>query len=180
MTGVQTCALPICREPRADSRELTAESREPTWADELRLELDAAWHGPRGSFLSRLLTAAIDAVTVILIAVAVAWVADQDRPATIASVALAYFCLATPLFGESPAKWIIARYRSILDALAAGPAAVAAVWKRGSDAISHVAGSADAGGTDESANASEERPWFSDARRIGPAPRLRVRFKVSR
>jgi hypothetical protein len=125
------------------------------------------------------LTAAIDAATVILAAVALAWVADEDRPATIATVALTYFCLATPLFGGSPAKWIIGRRRSIVSTLMKGPAAVAAGWSRGRDAISHVVGSA-AVGTDEPAEAPEDRPWISDARRVGPAPRLRVRFKVSR
>ena len=141
---------------------------------DIRLELDTAWHGPRWSVLSRLLIAAIDAGIVILVAVAVAWVADQDRPAAIATVALAYFCLVTPLFGESPMKWIIARRRSIVDALMAGPAAVAALWKRGSDVISHVAG------TDEPVEEPDTHRWISDARRVGPSPRLRVRFKVSR
>ena len=145
---------------------------------DFRLELDARWHGPRWSVLKRLLTAAIDAGMVILVAVAGAWMADQDRLAAIATVALAYFCLATPLFGESPMKWMIARRRSILNALMAGPAAVASAWKRGSDAISRVVGNA--GGTDEPVEEPATPRWISDARRVGPAPRLRVRFKASR
>lgn len=61
--------------------------------------------------------APIDAGAVILVAGALAWVAGMDRPATTAIVALAYFSLATALFGESPAKRAMSRRRSILDAL---------------------------------------------------------------
>jgi hypothetical protein len=83
------------------------------------------------------LTGAVDAAAVILVAIALAWVADEDRPATIATVALTYFCLATPLFGGSPAKWLIGRHRSIVSVLMKGPAAVAAAWNSSRDAISH-------------------------------------------
>jgi transcriptional regulator with XRE-family HTH domain len=151
----------------------------PDWASELRLELDAAWHGPRSSIRSRVLTGAVDAAAVILVAIALAWVADEDRPATIATVALTYFCLATPLFGGSPAQWLIGRRRSIREALAKGPAAVIAVWRRSTAAISRVVDGAE-GGTNEPADGPETRPWISDARRVGPEPRLRVRFKLSR
>ena len=105
--------------------------------------LDAAWHGPRASVLSRLLAALIDAGAVILLATALAWVAGMDWPATTAIVALAYFSLATALFAESPAKWALSRGRFIFDALTQGPAAIAAAWRHGVDTISHVLPSAD-------------------------------------
>lgn len=126
----------------------------------LRLAFDTAWHGPRTSVLSRLLVVPIDAGAVILIAVALAWWADLDRATTTTIVALAYFSLATVLVGESPAKWIMSRRRSILDTLTQGPAAVAAAWRRSADAISHLVGSTDA---------------------VAPEPpqRLRVRVKLS-
>ena len=162
------------QESAVSKQESKLSNQESEPAADVRLALDTKWHGPRWSVLSRLLMAAIDAGIVLLVAVAAAWVAGQDRPAAIATVALAYFCLVTPLFGESPAKWIIARRRSIVDALMAGPAAVAALWKRGSDVISHVAG------TDEPVEEPDTHRWISDARRVGPSPRLRVRFKVSR
>jgi Helix-turn-helix domain len=129
-------------------------------ASDLRLAFDTAWHGPRASVLSRLLAVLIDAGTVTLLAVAIAWMAGMDRPTTAAIVALVYFSLATALFGESPAKWAISRRRSIIDALTHGTAVVAAAWRRSADAISSVLGSA---GT------------------VTPEPpqRLRVRVKMS-
>lgn len=170
------------QEPAARSQEAvpgTDIRLESVPGTNIRLELDAAWHGPRWSVLSRLLTAAIDAATVILAALAAARVANEDWPTAIATVALAYFCLATPLIGASPATWIIARRQSILDALMMGPMAAAAALRRGSDVIAHVVGSA-GGGTAEAVEGPESPAWISDARRVGPSPRLRVRFKVSR
>lgn len=146
-------------------------------AHDVRLVLDAAWHGPRASVLSRLLAALVDAGAVILVAAAVAWVAGMDRPATTAIVALAYFSLATSLVGESPAKWAMSRGRSILDTLRQGPAAIAAAWRRGTGEISHLFGSPDSG-TPEPVEEPEMRPWITDARRVGPAPRLRVRLRL--
>jgi len=140
--------------------------------DEARLVLDAAWHGPRASVRTRLLAALIDAGTVILAAAALAWVAGMDRPATTAIVALAYFSLATALFGKSPAKWVMSNRRSIVDALAQGGSGIAAAWRRGAGLL----GSA---GTAEPVEQPEMRPWITDAHRVGPAPRLRVRIKVS-
>ena len=110
----------------------------------LRLSFDTTWHGPRAHVLSRLLALLIDALTVTLVAVAFAWVRDMDRPTTIAIAALAYFSLATAVFGETPATWVLARRRSIIDAITQGPAAVAAAWSRSADSISHVLGSTDA------------------------------------
>ena len=77
-------------------------------AADVRLMLDAAWHGPRPSVLSRLIAPPIDAGAVILMAVGLAWVAGMDRSAATAIVALAYFSVATALVGESPAKWALA------------------------------------------------------------------------
>jgi hypothetical protein len=112
-------------------------------ASDLRLAFDTAWHGPRTSVLSRLLAVLIDAGTVTLLAVAIAWLAGRDRPTTAAIVALVYFSLATVLFGESPAKWAMSRRRSIIDAITHGTAAVAAAWRGSADAITSVLGSAE-------------------------------------
>ncbi|MEO8679875.1 MAG: helix-turn-helix domain-containing protein [Vicinamibacterales bacterium] len=163
----------------AERTEATGAANEAHQANDVRLELDAAWHGRRGSVLSRLLAAGIDAGAVILVAAALAWVAGVDQAATTAIVALAYFSLATTLVGESPAKWAMSRRRSIVQALAQGPAAIVAVWRRGGDAMPHVFGSAD-DGTPERMDEPELRAWITDARRVGPAParRLRVRVKV--
>lgn len=169
--------------PDDEGAELTKAARaanEANQANDVRLVLDAAWHGPRASALSRLLAALIDAGAVILAAAALAWVAGMDRPATTAFGALAYFSLATALVGASPAKWAMSRRPSILDALTQGPAAIAAAWRRGADAISHVFGSDD-GAMPEPVEEPEMRTWITDARRVGPAPspRLRVRIKLS-
>lgn len=176
---VRMIGLPVaeaCEEfvrlfPEGEGGELTKV------AGDVRLVLDAAWHGPRASVLSRLRAALIDAGGVILVAAALAWVAGMDRPATTAIVALAYFSLATALVGESPAKWAMSRSRPILDTLRQSPAAMAAAWRRGAGAISHVFGSADSG-MPEPVEEPEMRPWITDARRVGPAPRLRVRIRV--
>ena len=137
------------------------------------LVLDAAWHGPPASVLSRLLAALIDGGAVILVAAALAWVAGTGRPATIAIVSLAYLSLATALIGESPAKWAMARSRAILEAVPQGTAALAGAWRRVADQF----GTPD-GGTPELGEEPEMRPWITDARRVA-APRLRVRIKVS-
>jgi len=149
-------------------------------AADVRLMLDAAWHGRRASVLSRLLAVPIDAGAVILMALALAGVTGLDRPAATAIVALAYYSLATALVGESPAKWAMSSCRSSVDASMHGRAAVLASWRRVADAISQVFGSADAGAA-EPVEEPERRTWITDARRVGPAPpgRLRVRFKIS-
>ena len=110
----------------------------------LRLAFDTTWHGPRAHVLSRLLALLIDALTVTLVAAAFAWVRDMDRPTAIAIFALAYFSLATAVFGETPATWVLARRRAIIDAMTQGQAAVATAWRRSADSISHVLGSTDA------------------------------------
>jgi hypothetical protein len=155
-----------------------AGATEANQADDVRLVLDPAWHGPPASVLSRLLAVVMDSGAVILVAAAVAWVAGIDRAATTAIVALAYFSLATALFGESPAKLAVSRSRAFLAALPQGPAAIAAAFRQGATAISHVFGSAE-GETPAPVEEPEMRPWITDAHRVGPAPRLRVRIKVS-
>jgi transcriptional regulator with XRE-family HTH domain len=158
----------------AETTTTAGAAHEAIQTDEARLVLDAAWHGPRASVPTRLLAALIDAGTVVFVAAALAWVAGMDRAATTASVALAYFTLATALFGESPAKWVMSNHRSSVDALRQGGSAIAAAWRRGAGVL----GSADAG-TAEPVEQPELRPWITDAHRVGPAPRLRVRIKVS-
>ena len=158
----------------ADLTTAAGAAQEAIQADDARLVLDAAWHGPRASVRTRLLAAVIDAGTVVFVAAALAWVASTDRSATTAIVALAYFSLATALFGKSPAKWVMSKRRSITDALAQGGLGLAAAWRRGAGVL----GSA-GDGTAEPVEQPEMRPWITDAHRVGPAPRLRVRIKVS-
>jgi hypothetical protein len=147
-------------------------------ADDVRLVLDPAWHGPRASVLAKLLAATIDAGAVILVAVALAWVAGMDRPTTIAIVALAYLSIATVLFGESPAKWALSRRRIIVDAMTDGLAAILTASRRGVASISSVFGSAESG-TPQSVDEPDMRTWVTDAHRVGPSSRLRVRIKMS-
>ena len=68
--------------------------------------------------------------------------------------------------------------RSILDAVTIPPA-IATAWRYIADAMSHGLGNSVESAT-ESTDESETRPWISDARRVGPPPRIRVRIKVSR
>jgi hypothetical protein len=98
-------------------------------ADEVRLVLDAEWHGPRAAIRPRLIAASIDAATVVITAIVIAWAGGFGTRATTAMVALAYFFLATIVFGESPAKWIIPRRRPIIDALRRGRDRLTAWWK---------------------------------------------------
>ncbi len=158
-----------------DGRTATSEEV----ASDVRLVLDSAWHGPRSSLLSRLLAAILDASAVVGVAAAIAWMLGTGWPLTAAIAALAYFSLATALLGESPAKWIIARRRAMLDKLRQGPA-IATTWAPGDNAISRLFRSADAGSA-EPGDEDDARPWITDAHRVGPAapPQLRVRIKAS-
>ena len=137
---------------------------EASQAHDVRLELDAAWRGPRTSLVSRLLAALLDALVVVLMASAVVWVAGVDRSATTAGVALAYFSLATALLGQSPARWAMSSHWSIFEAMT--PAAIPALWRSGAEAISQLFGSA--GGSPDTVEAPE----------MPPTP-LRVRIKLS-
>lgn len=121
----------------------------------LRLSLDPEWHGPRTPVLLRLLAASLDAV-VILIAGAISWVAGIDQFATTAILGLAYFSLATAVFGETPASWAISHR----------------------DAIARRFASTIAKARPEPTEEPEAQPWLTDAHRVG-SPRLRVRIKVS-
>jgi transcriptional regulator with XRE-family HTH domain len=154
---------------------VTVEEEQP---NDVRLVLDADWHGPKASVLSRLLAAMIDGGVVTIAAAAIAWLSQTDQLAAMAIVSLTYFSLATALFGESPAKWALARRHKILEVLAQGPAAIATAWRSVADPISHVFGAAI--GAPETVDDPEMRTWISDARRVGPVSpaRLRVRIKV--
>lgn len=177
MIGVpvaETCAEFVRLFPDQGGAELIKAAESATQNDDVRLVLDQAWHGPPAPVLSRLLAALIDGAAVILVAAALAWVAGTDQPATTAILALAYFSLATALFGESPAKWVMSKGPSIFGALTQGPAALAAAWRR----VTDVFGTA-SGDTPQPGEEPEIRPWITDAHRVGPAPRLRVRIKVS-
>ena len=151
---VRTIGLPaaeVCAEfvrLFPDDNRVAGAAAEGPQLDELRLVLDAAWRGPRALVRSRLLTALIDAGIVFVAAAALAWSAGMGRPAATATVALAYFSLATAL-GESPAKWIVSKRRSILNALT------------------------------RSMSAITRRAWITDPRRDErlTSPGLRVHFK---
>jgi hypothetical protein len=125
---------------------------------DVRLVLDAEWHGPRAPVLPRLLIAVSDAMVVAAVS-AVAWLAGADVPWITAIFAVAYFSIATALFGETPASRTMSRRRDILEALTPLRVVVAAFWRGGADAISQGFTAAD--------DAVPE-----------PEPRLRVRIKV--
>ena len=126
---------------------------------DLRLVLDAKWHGPKTAVLRRLAAAVADVTLVAIISGVMMLASGFGAVVTIAAVAVGYFTLGTVLFGESPASWMLAHRDAIVALFAA----------------------ADEPATAEPAPPSaEERPWMSDATRVGPAPppQLRVRFKV--
>jgi transcriptional regulator with XRE-family HTH domain len=141
-------------EPGAEVANTTPAATEPEQDSDLPMALDPEWHGPRASILLKLLAASIDAAIVIVVAAAIAWLAGTDRPTATAICALAYFSLATAVFGESPTKWAIVRREAIWNAFANGEAAA------------------------EPELDPEGSHWISDAHRVGPS-RLRVRIKVS-
>ena len=143
-------------DPGAEVAIATEAVNEANQDTDLAMALDPQWHGPRASILLKLLAASIDAAIVIFAAAAIAWVAGMDRPTTTAVLALAYFSFATAVFGESPAKWTISRREAISSAFAS--------------ALEEAA--------PEPEHETDERPWISDAHRVGPS-RLRVRIKVS-
>jgi hypothetical protein len=185
---VRAIGLPVdetCREfvslfPDEDAKEVAAaepvEGKART--DDLRLALDTAWHGPRTSFLLRLFAAAMDAAIVVLAGLAIAGVTGLDSPAAVTAASLAYLIIGTALLDESPSKYLIARRGVMLEILKQGPAPVAAAWRKGGEAITYLFGDA-GGGAPEPVEEPPVREWISDARRVGPAPRLRVRIKVS-
>ena len=150
----ETCAEFVRLFPDDDRKGVIEPAAPPVEADQssdVRLVLDAAWQGPRGSLLPRLGAAVIDAAVVIGVSTVLAWVGGVAWPVATAIVALAYFCLATVLLGESPAQSLIARNQSRLGVL-----------------------------KPQQTEEPEARTWTTDAHRVGPAPssRLRVRIKV--
>ena len=131
-------------EPGAQLAKAAGESEDGDQESSLRLSFDSAWHGPPTSVLLRLIALLFDALTVTLVATSLSWVRGMDWSMTTAVVALAYFSLATALFGESPAKWALSRRQSLAAGIIHGQASVAATWKRSADSISHLLGTTDA------------------------------------
>ncbi len=166
----ETCAAAVTAAGSTTAAEQTAD---------VRLVFDTTWHGPHAPVRSRLLVALLDAVAVILLSAVMTRVAGINLPAATAIVALAYFTLATALLGESPAHWIRARRRSILDAATEGTTATTTAWRRINDAFSSVFGHSDVG-TREPAEEPAIGAWISDAHRVEPAlsSRLRMRIKI--
>ena len=128
-------------------------------AADMRLEFDAKFHGSRPTVLSRLASAVVDLLIVSMISALMTLLSGFDASVTVAAVTLAYFSLATVLFGESPAQWMIARREAIVAAF------------KNDEAPAN---------EEPQPSAAEARPWMSDATRVGPSPppQLRVRFKV--
>ena len=118
-----------------------------------RLMLDATYEGPRDPYRPRVLAAAIDVLAVIVMSAALAWISGISAGTVAAIVALTYFSLSTILLGESAAK------------------AALSMRKPAQEESPPI----DAGGDED----PEAREWITDAYRVAPAPRLRVRFKVS-
>jgi len=152
---------------------------EPEQTADVRLVFDTTWHGPHAPVRSRLLVALLDAVAVVLMAAALTRVQGMHLPSAIAIVALAYFSLATALLGESPAHWVRARRRSMLDVATQGTTVTTTAWSRVSDMFSSVFGRPDIG-TREPVEEPEIGGWISDAHRVEPAlsSRLRMRIKI--
>ena len=150
-----------------EKAEVAAAGRAPSpaEAEEVRLVLDAAWHGPRASVASRLLAALLDGVFVTAAGILAGWGTGITWPISIAIVALVYYSLATAVFDKSPASWAIARGKS-LSAPSPVLTAIADAWR-------HVLGR-----TDTPTEEPEMEPWITDARRVAPAPSPRFRARI--
>ena len=123
-------------EPSAEVAHPPGAAEEADQETDLRLSFDSEWHGPRASVLARLLAAVIDAV-VVLAAAATVWMSGMDRPEIAAAiVVLAYFSVGTVLFGESPAKYALARRHGIIDALAQASKTIRSAGRPVADIIS--------------------------------------------
>ena len=118
-----------------------------------RLVLDATYEAPRDPYMPRIFAAAIDAGVVIIVTAVLAWISGISAAAIAAVVALTYFSLSTILLGESAAKHAL----SILSTQSSEPQPAGTL----------------------STEEAESNEWITDAYRVAPAPRLRVRFKVS-
>jgi hypothetical protein len=157
LSVAETCAEFVRLFPDDERAPVTEAAAAPPVApieadpsSDVRLVLDAAWQGPQGSIMPRLVAAAVDAAAVVALAAVLAWLSGIDWPAVTAIVALVYFSLATALLGESPTKAFLSRHESILPALTPPK------------------------------ETPETRAWTTDAHRVGPSPssRFRVRIKV--
>ena len=128
-------------------------------AADLRLVFDTGWQGPKTPVLARLLAAISDVVIIGVVSGVMMLASGLDAVVIMAAVTLAYFSLGTVLFGESPANWMIQRREQIMAVFAS---------------------QAEAPEDEPRDEPHEERPWISDATRVGPSPppQLRVRFKV--
>lgn len=126
---------------------------------DLRLVFDAKWHGPRRPLLMRLVAVVADIVLIAMITGVMKLTSGFDSVVIIAAATLAYFSLSTILFSESAASWMMAHRDAII-----------AVFKSEDDGVA----------AEQPAGSHEERPWISDATRVGPSPppQLRVRFKA--
>ena len=147
-------------------------SRPAPAAAALPLSLDDSWHGPKAPIASRIVTAAIDAGAVIVLAAVLAWVAGTDAATTAAIVSVSYFTLATVLLGDRPAAWVIQWLRTRASGPPGGCQRMSrrwrvAAWRRGVAVIALVFGRTE----DETAGepaVSDERVWITDARRVRP------------
>lgn len=148
-----------------------------TQTDEARLALDGGWHGPRPSGRTRVLAAVVDAGVVIFASAALAWLDAFALPTTTAFVAMAYFSVGTTVLGASPGTRAVSGPWSLLDVLRQAPAKVAAAWTGGVYAITHVFAAAGEQRAEHPED-PQDRPWVTDARRVGPPTRLRVRIKL--
>ena len=139
----------------------------PVETEDVRLVLDAAWHGPRPSIRSRLLAAVIDGGLVTVTGLLAAWGTGINRPLSLAIVALAYFSLATAVLDKSFASWAIAKGKTLVGAPTPLLEAIIAACRQ-------VFGGTDTAGTED----REIEPWVTDARRVAPAPSARFRARI--
>ena len=129
-----------------------------------RLVLADSWMGSRTPLLTRLCAAPLDAGIVATLAAAITWGAGIPLMMSFAVTAMTYLTLATLLFAETPAVFVL-RHRERIATLVQSLFATAK-QKEARTSAEH----------------DEEREWITDARRVRPrgqAPGLRVRFKVS-
>ena len=127
------------------------------------LVLDASWHGTRAPLVLRCIAATADLLAIALPALALVWWGAASIGGALAVGAVLYFTASTLLLGETPALFCLNRRERIV-----------AWWRT----VAPVRTAAEPTATEP----GEDRPWFSDARRVRPrgqAPGLRVRFKVS-
>lgn len=145
----------------------------------LRLSLDTTWHGPRTRLLLRAVAATFDACIISFASAAAALLTSFEWPSTTAVTAVLYYSAATTIFGESPAMWAWANRQSVVDLLHRA-SAFDFSWRPHLNALRRLLPREPELREPEPASETGRREWFSDARRVGPAPDRRARFKVSR